>query len=273
MTFQIRVNGAAVPHINVTDRGFMYGDGVFRTLRVQDGKALCWPRHYRRLSEDCAALNIVCPDEALLREDLSAACGGQGDGVAKIVITRGESGRGYAPPLEARPSRVVLMSPLPVYPPEYATAGIKARWCDVRLAEQPRLAGIKHLNRLENVLARMEWQDPAVAEGLLLDGHGRVVEGTMSNVFVCHNGVLATPGLSRCGVAGVTRDRVLEWAAGQGVVAVVRDMVADDVLSADEVFLCNSVAGIWPVRELGERRWAKGPVTTAIQTYLEQHDD
>ena len=141
--------------------------------------------------------------------------------------------------------------------------GIRVRVCELRLAEQPRLAGLKHLNRLEQVLARAEWADPAIAEGLMLDTAGRVVCATMANVFAVIDGALVTPALDRCGVAGVARAEVL----ATQVRAQVRDLRLDELLDADEVFLTSSVRGILPVQAVGDKVFAPGPVTRALQRH------
>jgi len=267
------VNGQPAASISVADRGLMYGDGVFRTFRAQGGMPLGWARQWRKLVADCTALGIPYPEESLVRDEVSRLLAETPDCAVKIVITRGVGQRGYSLPDDPVPTRVVMISPLPTYPEYYAREGVVVHLCDLRLAAQPRLAGVKHLNRLENVLARMEWQDPNVAEGLLRDEAGNAVEGVMSNLFVCHNNALITPELSRCGVAGVTRERVLEWAARRGVSAEVRNVPLEEVLAADEVFLCNSLVGIWPVRKLAGQEWGKGPLTTALQDDLQQQDD
>src|SRR5690606_23039527 len=130
-----------------------------------------------------------------------------------------------------------------------------------RLAEQPLLAGLKHLNRLEQVLARAEWQDPQYAEGLVLDRAGRVIEGVFSNLFLVHDGVLGTPSVERCGVAGVMRAELLANAERMGVAWQVRDYSLDELYQADEIFLCNSLYGVWPVCRLEQRDWPLGPLT------------
>jgi 4-amino-4-deoxychorismate lyase len=140
--------------------------------------------------------------------------------------------------------------------------------CETRLSHQPRLAGIKHLNRLENVLAAAEWQNPDVAEGLLCDSEGNVIEGTRSNLFLVRHGELLTPDLSRCGVAGVQRQRVLDWAATRNLPASVGRVTLQDVLDADEVFLTNSVIGLWPVREFQQRHWQEFPLAQKIAAFL-----
>jgi 4-amino-4-deoxychorismate lyase len=152
---------------------------------------------------------------------------------------------------------------------ENTTHGVRLRLCDLRLAIQPRLAGVKHLNRLENVLAAAEWNDPEIAEGLLLDSESHVVEGTRSNLFLVSQGVLVTPKLSRCGVAGVQRGRVLAWALQHGIALQVRDVTLEEVRQADELFLTNSLIGLWPVRELEQRVWSDFPMTTQIRHGLD----
>ncbi|MDD5404583.1 MAG: aminodeoxychorismate lyase [Sulfuricella sp.] len=264
------VDGLPAGVVSVNDRGLLYGDGVFRTLKRAGGITLCWARQYGKLAADCAALDLRCPDAAILETELERL---PPDCVAKIIITRGRADRGYAVARDALPSRIVISSPLPLYPPSYATVGVKVRLCGLRLASQPRLAGIKHLNRLENVLARMEWNDPAIAEGLLLDAAGDVVEGTMSNVFCCRAGVLHTPDLSGCGVAGVQRERILDFAARSGMAVRVAKLPLGALMAADEVMLCNSVIGLWPVREFNGRTWEVGAVAGRLRQWLEERDD
>ena len=266
------VNGKPGNSISICDRGLLYGDGVFRTLRAIKGKALHWPLHYLKLQRDCTALGISCPDEALLCAELDQVLAQHPDGVLKLIVTRGEGARGYTPSAAVTPTRIWDFSSLPDYPPEWTTQGIKARICSLRLPAQPRLAGIKHLNRLENVLAAAEWNNPEIAEGLLLDADGNVIEGTRSNLFMVSQGQLVTPDLSRCGVAGIQRERVMAWALQHGVTLQVRDVGLEEALHADELFLVNSVVGLWPVRELEQSRWSHFPVAAQIRHGLDQQD-
>ena len=259
------VNGKPGNTISIRDRGLLYGDGVFRTLRTAQGKALHWPLHYLKLQRDCTALGISCPDEALLCAELDQVLAQHPDGVLKLIVTRGEGARGYTPSAAVTPTRIWDFSSLPDYPPEWTTQGIKARICSLRLPAQPRLAGIKHLNRLENVLAAAEWNNPEIAEGLLLDADGNVIEGTRSNLFMVSQGQLVVPDLSHCGVAGVQRERVMAWALQHGVTLQVRDVGLEEALHADELFLVNSVIGLWPIRELEQSRWSHFPVAAQIR--------
>ncbi|MDH4286592.1 MAG: aminodeoxychorismate lyase [Gallionella sp.] len=265
--------------ISIRNRGLLYGDGVFRTFVASHGKAQHWPLHYRKLQHDCAALDIACPDEARLTDELDGLLVQHHDAVVKLIVTRGEGARGYAPPPDAKTAHIWDVSPLPDYPAEWATRGIRARLCQLRLGHQPRLAGIKHLNRLENVLAAAEWSGDAqspdsslrasrIAEGLLLDIAGNVIGGTRSNLFLVAKGQLITPDLSRCGVAGVQRERVIAWAAQRQMPLQMRNIGLDEVLRADELFVVNSVFGLWPISELEQRRFAGFPIASQIRKNL-----
>lgn len=271
------VNGVPGNSISIRDRGLLYGDGVFRTLRAAQGKVLHWPLHYLKLQRDCTALGISCPDEALLCAELGQVLAQHPDGVVKLIVTRGEGARGYTPSADALPTRIWDFSPLPDYPQEWATQGIKARICSLRLPAQPRLACVKHLNRLENVLAAAELDDAQshdsqLAEGLLLDAEGHLIEGIRSNLFLVSQGRLVTPDLVRCGVAGIQRGRVMAWALQHGVTLQVRDIGLEEALHADELFIVNSVIGLWPIRELEQRHWSHFPVAMQIHRGLDQQD-
>jgi len=264
------VNGVSSDAIAVTDRGLAYGDGVFRTFAVRGSEPQHWRRHYDRLHRDCAVLGMVCPDETTLRSDLAQLSRDNPDFAAKIIITRGPGARGYAPPVPAQPTRIVSASALPHYPQDFATRGIRLHLCAIRLGYQPALAGVKHLNRLENVLARREWHDAEIAEGLLCDMEGHAICGTMTNLFMVERGTLFTPEVTRCGVAGVTRDRVIAAAAEHGLACHIDNIAYERLLQAEEIWLTNSLVGLWPVRELGGKSWAPGPLAARVRQWLDE---
>lgn len=269
-TAAVLVDGVACDRVAATDRGLAFGDGVFRTIAVRGGRPLNWAWHYRRLTADCATLRIAAPAQELLLAELGQVA--PGDAAAKIIVTRGEAVRGYAIPAAARPTRVVMAFPPPRHPPGHAEQGVAVRRCSLAFSEQPLLAGAKTLNRLENVLARGEWDDEAIAEGLCADAGGRVVEGTMSNVFVVAGGRVATPDLARCGVVGAQRERVRELLARDGIACAVEDLGWEAIAGADEVFLTNSLIGAWPVSRFEARRWSVGPVTRRVQRMIADDD-
>lgn len=270
MQNQYLINGKYEGCLTPFDRGFAYGDGVFRTLPVKNGTAVAWDRHYLKLRDDCNAIGIVCPSEDILLADIALLFEDKSDGVIKIVITRGESARGYAVPALAQPNRALLRSDLPSYPVKNFTEGVHLHLCRLRLAAQPLLAGVKHLNRLENVLARMEWHNPAITDGLLLDQSGNVIECTMSNIFMRHGNRLSTPDLGQCGVSGVTRERILEIAPALGFECTITTFNLDTLLGADEVVICNSLIGVWQVRLLDEHRWQAGTLAKQLHNLLSE---
>jgi len=268
---RILVGGRIVDRIKPADRGLAYGDGVFETLRVHAGRAIWWDTHWERLALGAACLGIPLPDEAGVCLHVDALIAGQRDGVLKLVLTRGVGGRGYAPPIDLQPTLVLSLHGTP--PPPTPAGGIALRWCETRLAIQRALAGIKHCNRLEQVLARAEWNDALadgnsdsnqqIHEGLMRDTEGFVVSATATNLFVLREGRWVTPPVDRCGVAGVCRGWILEHAD-----ASEQRLTVDEVESADAIFLCNSVRGILPVAALGDRRWLPHARTSKLQRML-----
>ncbi len=265
----ILVNGLQSEQVGVYDRGLTYGDGIFRTLLVRAGHPLCWPRHYDKLYADCEAIHIVCPPEAILAAEMSKLIEETPDCVLKAIITRGESQRGYSFQEHMEPTRILMSSTLPQYPANYLMEGVRLHLCSTRLAIQPMLAGIKHLNRLENVLARREWNNSEIAEGLMLDMDGNAIEGTMSNLFLLQGKTLHTPNLGRCGVAGVQRERIMEMAGKLGMTVRVENLPLARIYDADEVVLCNSVIGVWQVRELAGKTWPAGKLAARLRSLLD----
>ena len=261
------VNGAPGEQLSVRDRGLAYGDGLFETIAVRGGRIPLLARHLTRLADGCRRLSIPL-DVALVETELQAFAIQLGEGVAKLIMTRGEGQRGYAPPQPCQPLRILQAAPLPQYPAEHAERGVRLFPCATRLAEQPLLAGLKHLNRLEQVLARAEWQGNDCSEGLMCDSSGRVIEGVYSNLFLVRDGGLFTAELSRCGVAGVMRAEILLQAQLLGVPVTVGDIRYDELLAADEVFVCNSLYGIWPVRALQAQHWPVGALTRKLQAIV-----
>lgn len=268
----ILVDGLPAHAVPADDRGFTYGDGVFRTLAMHKGRAQWWPQQYAKLAADCSALRIAAPAESELQKDLQAISAQWPDCALRITVTRGSGGRGYAVPENPQSRRIVSAHPLPDYPAHWPEQGVSVRVCELRLAAQPRLAGIKHLNRLENVLARAEWNDPAIAEGLLLDEADSIIEGTRCNVFIVEDGALVTPDLSRCGVAGVTRDLVIAAAGRNGLRCTIEQINRQRLETATEVFLVNSLVGVWPVAALEQRRWSNFKVAALVRKWLDALD-
>ena len=264
------LNGESRHLVDVSDRGFQYGDGLFETLEVLQGKALFLDRHLQRLTDGCQRLLLPPPDWQLLQQEAQQLISNTEHGVLKIIITRGVGGRGYRQPDAIVPTRLLSLHPYPQYPSALKSQGIVTRFCDQLLSINPSLAGIKHLNRLEQVLARAEWRDEAIQEGLMRDSNGHLIEGTMSNLFMVKNAVLYTPALTQSGIAGIVRQLVLEFAEQISLPVSIQSLNKDQLLQADEVFVTNSVIGIWPVKQIAEQFFQVGAWTQRLQTLLNQ---
>jgi len=270
---KVLINGKTVDCVASTDRGLLYGDGLFETIAVVNGSMRHWPRHLCRLQAGCERLGIEAVDGAELAYECQSLAGAADKAVLKVIITRGTGGRGYRVPDRPAPMRIVQLHDWPVFPSACTERGIAVRVCNTRLGHQPALAGIKHLNRLEQVLARQEWEDADIMEGLLLDSAGYLIEGTMSNLFLVRDGTLLTPDLHRCGVAGIMRTRVLELADQLPIDVQIGPVAMGYLQAADEVFICNSLIGIWPVIAIDGRVYKKGAMTAQLQALLDSCPD
>ncbi len=268
----VLINGQPAMRVDVADRGFQYGDGLFETLAIRNQTPLFLAEHLQRLIAGCQKLAIPLPDlDVLVDEARRLALTVSAAAVLKIIVTRGGGGRGYNQPEIIKPTRVLSLHPFPVYPDDYAKIGINTRFCHTRLGLNPALAGIKHLNRLEQVIARAEWRDTTIQEGIMLGLDGYVREGTMANIFYAKNQHLYTPDLSQAGIAGIIRALLLS--SRHGIEVSVLPVSPADLCHAEEVFVCNSIIGIWPVVQLADRRFSIGPVTRHMQTWLEKLSD
>ena len=241
-------------------RGIAYGDGVFETMRMHRGVVPWWDAHWERLARGAHRLRMPLPEPIQVSEEAAELFGDGGDGVLKLLLSRGGTGRGYAPSSSAAPLWMLSRHPLPA---THAQAGLVLRWCKTQLAAQPALAGIKHCNRLEQVLARAECVDVGADEGLMLGSDGSVVSATAANLFVLRDRQWTTPPVDRGGVAGVCRSHLLPLLeAGEARLSVA------DVEGADAVFLCNAVRGILTVARLGARCWPPHPAVDAARRQL-----
>lgn len=266
-----QINGQDASCINPFDRGFCYGHGLFETTRLMDGVIPLWPLHVNRLVAGANRLGIPCNETMLVRyrDTLLTQC--KDDGVVKIVLTAGVGGRGYRTPEAVSPTYLFQWFPSPEYICNWSSTGVPLFLCNQKLASSPLLAGMKHLNRLEQVLARAEWGDE-YPEGLLLDQQGYAVEGVSSNLFCYHEGQWLTPILTDCGVAGVMREYLMSVLLPELSIPVAESRITlEKLISSEEVFLCNSVIGIWPVVSLADRyRWSLGSGTRLIQRRLSE---
>lgn len=268
MTLAILINGQApetlTRAIHVNDRGLHYGDGLFETTLLVDGRIRFLESHLQRLADGCKRLGLTTPDFDVLHDELDRVTRALRVGVVKIIVTRGISGRGYRPDPDASPTRIIAVYAAP----SVETRGVHLRWCDTRLGRNAQLAGVKHLNRLEQVLAQAERSHRDFDEGMMLDTEGELVCATAANVFVVRDGALATPDLRFCGVRGVMRAQVMRAAKEIGLSMSEEPLWPHDLDHASEVFITNAVRGVRSVVSLGALTWTPGPVADRLARAL-----
>jgi len=251
------INGRRHATIDHRDRGLQYGDGIFETMRVQRHRIRLLDLHLERLYRSCLRLKIRAPERAGLQRELERIAARRGEGILKLIVTRGVGPRGYRPLGNERATRIVSLHALPRVAPAEAAKAVRLRLCATQLSTNPSLAGLKTLNRLDAVLARAEWSDAGIWEGLMRDVDGNYVCGTMSNLFLRRGTALMTPLLDRCGVAGVMRRWILSNAATLSLHAAERRIGWAELKSAEEVFMSNAVVGIRSVRTIEGARSGK----------------
>lgn len=256
------INGEQSDSLPVTDRATQYGDGLFETMRWDGGKLLMLEAHLSRLQRGCQRLRLPLNlnllnqqidqfTHALLQQDCQSA-------VVKLMVSRGSGGRGYLPPERPDPRIILQSHPLPDNLANMSQVGIAALQSSIPVTENPLLAGLKHLNRLDSVLASQELalfrnqhpNYPQLNETLLRDSRGNFIEGSRSNIFAVLDGKLITPELTRSGVAGVVRDALLASSRQAGINCSIETLSLEKVSSASELFVCNSIIGIQPVHTL-----------------------
>lgn len=261
------VNGELSNQVPATDRGLQFGDGLFETITVMGGQPRFWQGHMDRLSAGCERLGLPVTPQAVLLRELKTVSAGNSSCLVRIIITRGGSGLDFAPGHPAAVNRIVSSHPWPMQEKDFATLGIRARVCDLRLGIQPVLGGIRHLNRLEQVMARAEWEDSNIQEGILLDREDHIISGVSSNIFLVYSGRLLTPRLDRCGVRGVMRGAILN---AFRPLCEQRRLLLDMLPEAEEIFICDSVNGVLPVTRVDHWEYTIGPLTREVQDWLKQ---
>ncbi|MFM2590456.1 aminodeoxychorismate lyase [Vibrio sp. TBV020] len=263
------LNGKPADTISLSDRSFQYGDGCFTTMLTREGRIQHWSKHVKRMNACLDLLAIPHPDWHEVENWLNRAVKSDAKAGLKLHISRGEGGRGYSPTQVASPN--VTISDF-IYPPHYeqwVSTGLELGICRTRLGHNPLLAGHKHNNRLEQVLAKAELDEDGNADGVVLDICDYVVETTMANLFWVKDGTLFTPDLRNAGVSGVMRRLVLEYAENLPLESSIGDFKLEDILSADEVFISNSVLGVAPIKRIGTTSFDIGKMTKRIQEMID----
>jgi len=263
------INTADANSIDANDRGLAYGDGLFETIAVRNSACRFLDAHLQRLQQSCKKLAIPAPDETRLIDNIRTLIADQDceHGVIKIIVTRGTGPRGYG--FKSESLAPTIMTGISATEPAKTNAdGIRAQYCLTPASRNSSLAGMKTLNRLAQVMARSEWTDPQIAEGLMTDDRGNLVGGTMTNLFVVAAGELWTPPVTEFGVAGVMRSKILQIARDLKLKIKEDDFSLTFVNDADELFVSNSLIGIWPINSLNERSYPVGPVTHQLMEGL-----
>jgi 4-amino-4-deoxychorismate lyase len=269
------VNGKPQEVVSVFDRGLNYGDGVFETILCRNASPTLWALHLDRLCLGLAKLKIALEASVIehYKDKLLAqvmADGLEAQGLLKIIVTRGVGARGYAP---AGSSPMVVMNWFvkSLVSVDRAEHGVSADICAIKLSRNTQLAGIKHLNRLEQVMAAQELQASDADEGLLLDTENNVVEAISKNIFLVKRGVLYTPLLTHAGVKGVMREHIINIIApALGLAVSEQDIAASSLTEFDEAFVCNSVQGLWPLKSIGDKKLVIGRISKLIQREVEK---
>ncbi len=264
------VNGQRDGRLSPADRGLAYGDGLFETIALRAGRLRFLDYHFDRLVAGCKRLGIPAPDCSQLTRELEAVRQDCRDGTAKIIITRGLGPRGYRPPEIVEPTRLVSVTAAGSSAARAWSSGIRVRLCTTTLSENSALAGMKTLNRLEQVMARAEWRTPDIAEGLMMTEAGHVVCGTQSNLFLVRHGALLTPPVDRCGVSGVMRRVILEEAGRLGIAVQTPVVTVAALATATELFVSNSLQGIGPIVRWNDESRATGKLTRSLMAALVQ---
>ena len=259
------VDGELREQVSAADRGLHYGDGLFETIAVFDGQPRFWQGHMDRLAAGCERLGLPVIPQAMLLREVQTVSAGRGRCMVKIILTRGETEIGFRPRPVAEPTRIVCAFPWPPVAGNPELTGVRTRICTLRLGIQPELAGLNHLNRLEQVRARAEWNDESIHEGILLDREDHVISGVRSNVFLVFGERILTPRLDRCGIRGVMRAAILAAFREQ---CEQRRLTIDMLPEADEVFICNALHGVYPVTSVDHWEFGVGKQTREVQEWL-----
>ncbi|MGR5235739.1 aminodeoxychorismate lyase [Vibrio alfacsensis] len=244
------VNGLPQTHVSLGDRSFQYGDGCFTTILTKKGELVYWTAHIERMEACLKTLQIPFPDwQQVLDWAAQAVLQDESAGI-KIHISRGAGGRGYSPNGVDGPIVTISNFAFPAHYSTWQENGVNLGVCETRLGIQPLLAGHKHNNRLEQVLAKGEVDGSEFADAVTLNVQNHVIETTMANLFWVKDNKVFTPELNLSGVAGVMRRKVLEYFNNNKTNVAVNTFALSELLEADEVWMCNSLLGVAPVTSI-----------------------
>lgn len=265
-------HGVKIESISISDRAVQYGDGVFETIAIRDSRPRFWDLHMQRLRHACTRMRLTMPADNILERDLETALARTSINTSfctvKIILSAGTGQRGYRRPPAANTNTLMgVYEGAPLSRRTYQ-GGVATLLCTTIISSQPKLAGIKSLNRLDQIIARAEWDTDEFFEGLMHDTEDRLICGTMTNMFVVQDNRIATPALNRAGVAGVMRQLVINLLAKNDIECDETDICVSDLSGVDEVFISNTQIGVVPVRRCGELQWPVGEATRSVMAML-----
>lgn len=250
------INGTWQDSLAANDRAIQFGDGCFTTARVNNGEIQLLDAHLNRLADACVRLGIPLPDRNLLSEEMRAVANAHPLAVLKVVITRGAGGRGYSAAGCASPNRLLSISPYPAFYHPWRELGITLTQSPVRLGRNPLLAGLKHLNRLEQVLIRQHLDASPAHEAVVLDSEGWLIECCAANLFWRKGQRIFTPRLDQAGVNGLMRQHILALLAQSPWQVEEVSALVSELETADEVFICNALMPLVPVNQAMHTRFS-----------------
>lgn len=246
--------------ISTGDRGFNYGDGFFTTAKVLNGEVEHWPLHQQRLCECSERLLFGELDFTELKSAIAALIAEQVIGVLKIIVTRGEGGRGYGLPEQPKLKILLSLLPFPAGYPELPKRGITLGVSPIKLASQPLFAGLKTLNRLEQVMIKQAMQQQPYDDVVVCDYNGYVIETSAANIFAIKGGRIVSPQLQNCGIKGV----YLQSLCAKLPIEFI-DITLEQLQRMDAVFMCNSLMGVVPVTAIGDIQFQLAPSSLLLQ--------
>ncbi len=260
------INGQLAESVPLNDRSFQYGDGCFTTILTRNGEPDLWDYHLDRMQQTLSRLAIDEPDWKLVYNWVTAISYSDSLAGVKIHISRGQGGRGYSPKGIHQPQVTTSRFHYPTNYASWQQYGVKLAICETRLGMNPLLAGMKHNNRLEQVLIKSELDELQADDGLVLDLNDNVIETSMANIFWVKNSILYTPLLAMSGVSGVMRRHIIQLAKQTSLSMKEATFSLSDVVNADEIFISNALLGIAPVIQLADKyQYSIGPMTKFLQ--------
>ena len=266
----IWVNGVPQANVDPTDRGIAYGDGLFATMRTGAEGILFFETHQARLTAGAARLGFQWQMSEALQQQLQALAIEYPQHCIKLIVSRGVGGRGYAPPEPeiVKPTEIVSVHTIPSHYAQWQQRGICLKTSSIRLGLQPLLAGIKHLNRLEQVLIKSYPLPQGFDDWLVADIEDNIIESSMANIFFIKGNQVLTPSLAQCGVAGVMREHVMLALLEQHLNIECLPVGAERLIEFDSAFITNSILGIVDVLAIDSLTFTRTPITAQLRQTL-----